>query len=350
MNSHISSLMPTDSTPSHSSSSQSNGAPELDSVRMREQLRRVSGKVAVVGSANADLTIQTKSLPKPGQTVHGSALKILPGGKSANQSVQAARLGAEVAFIGALGNDPNASVLQNSLRGAEVNLDGCENVEDATGAAVITVDAEAENTIVLSPGANAHVNAQFVGRHAEAIRGAEVLGLCFEIPMDGIIEAAKIAHEAGTRVFLNPSPYEDVPEELLALTDVLVVNEGELAGLLGEALDDDAALVENSETQQQIAGKLAEHGVKRAIITLGSEGSIVVDGGQATRIPPVRTKAVDTTGCGDSYFGSLLAFSAAGDSLIEAAQGASFVSSVAATSLGAQSSYATCSELELELG
>ncbi|MDY5153507.1 ribokinase [Actinobaculum suis] len=351
-------------------------------------------QVCVVGSANADLTIQTDRLPRPGETVHGSPLQILPGGKSANQAVQASRLGAPVAFVGALGSDPNGDLLRDSLTASGVDLTACAKLDAPTGCAVITVDSQAENTIVISPGTNAEVTAAFVEEQAAAITGAAVLGLCFEIPMEGTIAAAKIAREAGTTVFLNPSPFETVPAELLELTDVLVVNEGELASMLGweQAADtantaatagaaDPAATADtvaganaadtktraaaaagqtsapagalaaslgqiatSAQAREHVGKALAERGLHRVIVTLGSQGSVVF-AGTATVVPAMRAAAVDTTGCGDSYFGSLLALHAAGVPLEQAALAASFISAVAATSLGAQASYATGMEL-----
>jgi ribokinase len=277
--------------------------------------------IVIVGSLNADLVVRTDRFPKPGETLHGSDLAILPGGKSANQAVAAGRLGGTVRMIGAVGDDGNGALLRDSVAAAGADTTHVAVREGtATGTAVITVDASGENTIVISGGANATLTPDDLP--AEALRDAAVLGLCLEVSIDVVLAAARAANEAGVTVLTNLSPFGDVPRELLDLTDVLLVNEHEAAAL-------------------------GDHGVARSIVTRGGDGSVVHDGDAApVEVPAMPVEAVDTTGCGDAFMGAVALRLAAGDTLLEAARFAAGVGAYAATGAGAQASYPTTAQLE----
>lgn len=314
----------------------------MSAEHLRNRLMRISGRVVVVGSINADLTVATERLPGPGETVVGNALQVLPGGKSANQAVAAALLGADTSLIGALGNDQFGSFLRTEIEKSGVNLEAVETCSQPSGTAVITVDSTGENTIVVSAGANANVNRSYVGSHSALFKKSAVVGLCLESPLDGVVEAARIAHEAGALTVLNLSPYMSETRELLAHTDVLIVNEHELVQLLPVLGASGAHL---SSLSNEIATACADAGLKRVIVTLGPEGSIVVEDGQVFPIQPFPVHVRDTTGCGDSFMGTLLASLASGLTLIEGAELASYVSARAAQKRGAQSSYLSREEL-----
>ncbi|TDW64101.1 ribokinase [Curtobacterium sp. PhB25] len=277
--------------------------------------------IVIVGSLNADLVVRTERFPKPGETLHGSDLAILPGGKSANQAVAAGRLGGTVRMIGAVGDDGNGALLRDSVAAAGADTTHVAVREGvATGTAVITVDGAGENTIVISAGANGTLTPDDVP--ADAFDDAGVLGLCLEVSIDVVLAAARAAHAAGVTVLTNLSPFGDVPAELLELTDVLLVNEHE-------------------------AESLGEHGVARSIVTRGGSGCVVHDGeADPVSIDAVRVEPVDTTGCGDAFMGSVALRLAAGDSLVDAARFAVGVGAYAATKAGAQASYPTTAELE----
>ncbi|WP_142060145.1 ribokinase [Pseudarthrobacter sp. B4EP4b] len=308
-------------------------------IYLARALEHIHGRVTVVGSANADLTVHTETLPRPGQTVLGTPVRVLPGGKSANQAVQAALLGASVKFVGAVGEDHHGELLRASMHRAGVVLTDCVQSSSETGTAVVVVDNSAENTIVISPGANNDVTDALVNDHADAVRQAKVLGLCLETPITGALAAARLAAASGTLVLLNLSPYRSVPAELLRLTDVLIVNENELADLLpphvASGLNDF-----DSDDQGRIAAGLSQLGVEQAVITLGPRGSLVIEGASTTVVPAIPTDAIDTTGCGDAFFGTVLAALASGTPLLDACRLASCVASIAATGHGAQASYA----------
>ncbi|WP_284754146.1 ribokinase [Curtobacterium sp. ME-Dv--P-122a] len=277
--------------------------------------------IVVVGSLNADLVVRTERFPQPGETLQGSDLAILPGGKSANQAVAAGRLGGTVRMIGAVGDDGNGALLRDSVAAAGVDTTHVAVREGvATGTAVITVDAAGENTIVISAGANGTLTPEDVP--TDAFAGAAVLGLCLEVSIDVVLAAARAAHAAGVTVLTNLSPFGTVPAELLELTDVLLVNEHEAAAL-------------------------GDHGVGRSIVTRGGAGCVVHDGGvEPVSINAVRVEPVDTTGCGDAFMGAVALRLAAGDALVDAARFAVGVGAYAATKPGAQASYPTTAELE----
>ncbi|MBT1165663.1 ribokinase [Bifidobacterium simiarum] len=300
--------------------------------------------LAVVGSMNADYTVTTERLPGPGETVNAGPLTVLPGGKSGNQAATAARIGAKVHMLGAVGDDTNADFLLGRLREAGVDVGDVLHVPGPSGTTVITVDSHGENTIVYSPGSNAKVSVEYVGGHKDVIAGAAVLGLCLESPMDTVIAAARIAHEAGVKVLVNDSPFvPELPADLVANSDILLVNEHEMSQLLG--IDEPADGDWDAVDWEAIAERMRGFGYDQAVITLGGDGSVVIDHGVCHRVPPVKVRAVDTTGCGDSFMGTILAGLAAGLELVRAAHVAAYVAAYAATGYGAQASYGTADQV-----
>ena len=287
-------------------------------VRERlEALKDAQGSVIVIGSMNADYTVTTKRLPKPGETVQGGAMKVMPGGKGANQASAAARLGLNVQLLGAVGDDANADFLLSKLDEAGVDTADVLHVEGPSGTTVITVGAEGENTIVYSPGANSKAAAGYVQSHRLTIAGCSVT------------------------VLLNDSPFMDeLPHELVEVTDILLVNQHEVAQLLGLPDGDVESL-----DWYEVAERFTDYGFDRAIVTLGASGSVVIENGRWHRVSAAQVKAVDTTGCGDSFMGTVLAGLAAGYTLLQSAQIGSYVSAYAATKIGAQSAYGTADEV-----
>ncbi|MBT1179318.1 ribokinase [Bifidobacterium vespertilionis] len=307
-----------------------------------------SAPVAVIGSMNADYTVVTERLPRPGETVTAGPLRVLPGGKSGNQAASAARLGADVRMFGAVGSDANADFLLGELGKAGVDTCNVLRAQGASGTTVITVDAHGENTIVYSPGSNALVSADYVVSRRDALAGARVLGLCLESPIDTVTAAARLCHDAGVTVLLNNSPFvpaHDLPADLVAATDILLVNEHEMAMMLDVEEPANGRWIA-FDWQEALAG-MAALGFPRAIVTLGAEGSVVLDAdsGVASHIDPVTVDAVDTTGCGDAFMGTVLAGLAAGFDLRDAVRLASAVSAYAATGQGAQASYGSADRI-----
>lgn len=307
-------------------------------------LDTITGAISVVGSMNADYTVTTDRLPKPGETINGGPLQILPGGKSANQAAAAARIGAHVQLFGAVGSDPNADFLLGQLGNAGVDISKVMTVPGPSGTTVITVDAQGENTIVYSPGSNARVDLDYAHRSQKALTSAKVLGLCLESPIGTVTEAARMGHEAGMTVLLNDSPFRaDLPADLIAYSDLILVNEHEMAQLLGIDEPEDGDWI--GADWDRINTTMQDFGFHRAVVTLGGEGSMVLDQGENYRIHAVKVDAVDTTGCGDAFMGTILAGLSSGMTLVQAAQLASYVSAYAATGQGAQASYGSAEQI-----
>lgn len=307
----------------------------------------MSAAVVVVGSLNADLTIYTQRMPRPGETLVGTDFAVHPGGKSANQAVAAAKVGAHVRMIGAVGNDANGELLLDSVGGAGVDVTPVLRLDGVpTGVAGITVDAQGENSIVIVPGANGELSSRHVEDAADVFEGAAVVCLCLEVDQATVEAAALAGRAAGATVVLNLSPSAPLSGALRGAVDVLLINAHEAGDLLGRPVDPAAA------DWAQVGAELAELGFGRVIVTLGADGSVVLEAGEptpVTRIEPTTVTAVDTTGSGDAFTGTLAARLAQGDALADAARYASVAAALAATRHGAQPSYADAAEVESRL-
>lgn len=291
----------------------------------------ITGGVVVVGSINADLSVQVSRHPAPGETVPGRTALLRPGGKGANQAVAAALLGGRVAMVGAVGDDANAGVALERVRSSGLDDSHVSQVPGPTGLAVVVVDERAENSIVVVAGANEHVDAELVDRSAGTVRAAGIVVVQGEIPASGTARAAELT--AG-RLIVNLAPVIDLPHEILRQADPLVVNEHEAQLALG-ALSSDRQPSSHSE----VARELLDAGVPSVVITLGAEGALVADPDGVTAVPPATVQAVDTTGAGDAFVGALAMQLADGASLVDAARFASRVGAFACTRPGAQDSY-----------
>ncbi|WP_207345646.1 ribokinase [Arthrobacter sp. E3] len=296
-------------------------------------------RIVVAGSLNADLTIYCERLPLPGETLHGSGFAVNPGGKSANQAVAAGRLDGNVTLIGAVGNDPNGDMLLASTAGAGVDVSHVRRVEEPTGVAVISVEDSGENSIIISAGANGTLTANAID--PALFEGAGVVCLCLEVPAETVLAAAQAGHDAGATVLLNLSPYAPITDKLARLTGVLLVNSHEASQFLGGLAmpPSDAPASDWLAAVEQFAGR----GLAKVLVTLGPAGSMVLDSTNADEpavwIAPTKVNAVDTTGAGDAFTGSIAARLAAGDSLVEAARYASVAAALATTKKGTQAAY-----------
>ncbi|MCK7636489.1 ribokinase [Corynebacterium pygosceleis] len=290
--------------------------------------------VTVVGSINADLTVSVARRPGPGETVMASGGGISPGGKGANQAVAAALQGAEVRFVGAVGDDAHAAPATAVLRSAGVDLDAVESVPGATGLAVITVDGSGENSIMVIPGANAAVDAGFVGRFRDTVAGAGIVLLQGEIPASGF----RAAVEAATgRVVVNLAPVVEVDRDALLRADPLMANEHE-AGLILTQLGHDGEVAVTAGPEA-CARALVDAGFASVILTLGAAGALVATPDGSERVDTPSVTPVDTTGAGDAFAGACVARLAVGDDLVSAARHAVRVGAYAVTGHGAQDSY-----------
>ncbi len=297
-------------------------------------------RICVVGSSNVDLTFRTARMPHVGETLTGREFQLAFGGKGANQAVAAARLGATVSFVARIGDDAfgRESMQRFLAEGLDVT-----HVRPASGqsngVAAIMVDDNASNCIVVVPGANASVTPRDIRDAATAIQKADVLLCQLEVPLEATLEAFRVAREAGVRTILTPSPAIPLPDELFRLTDLLVPNETELQILTGGATGDQRDL-------QQAAQQLRHRGAKAVAVTLGERGALLLDDAGATMIPTFKVKAVDPTGAGDAFSGSLAVFWAEGLTLQEAARKAAATAALSVTRLGAQTAFPSRSDVE----
>lgn len=287
-------------------------------------------KILVIGSLNADLVVRAKRFPSPGETIQGENLVTIPGGKGANQAVAAARLGAQVAIIGRVGADAFGLTLIDNL--VQNKVDTSHVIRDdstSTGTAVIIVDDQGQNSIILSPGANAKVSSPDI--RPEFFSGSSLLLLQFEIPIETVIHSANIAKEKGLVVLLNPAPAQRLPDELLKTADYILPNETELGLLTGKPVSDLASV--------EVAGlSLIDRGAKNVIVTLGDKGALIVNKDGVNLIPAYKVKVVDTTAAGDAFIGGLAVGLLNGKSLEDAVKYACACGALAVTQFGAQPS------------
>jgi ribokinase len=301
-------------------------------------------RIAVVGSLNMDLVIRSPRIPQPGETILGSDFQTIPGGKGANQAVAAARLAAQVSMVGRLGNDAFARVLLQNLTESQVDCTYIQNDHKAaTGVALIVVDDQGENSIVVASGANMRVSAQDVTAAQSAITSAQVLVLQLEIPDAAVLRAAQIARENGVMVILNPAPARELPSELIPLVDVLVPNESEaylLSGLHGAA----------QQAVESAARRLLSKGAGAVVVTLGKQGAFATNGEfDGVFVEAFQVNAVDTTAAGDAFMAGLAVSLAEGHSLLESVRWGNACGALAAMRFGAQTSAPSRDEVELLL-
>lgn len=286
--------------------------------------------LVVVGSSNTDMVVPVRRIPRVGETVLGADLLVAAGGKGANQAVAAARLGARVIFVGAIGDDDLGSARLADLRSEGID---CAYVRTVTGVpsgvALIMVDDDGQNSIAVSSGANAHLSEEDAHAAADAIRGADVLLAQLETPLPFVHAALSHARDAGRITVLNPAPVpsDGLPGDLLALVDVLTPNEGEAAALTGD-----------DGEPQDLAWALIERGVGAVVVTLGERGAVIATGDGMETVAAEAVRAVDTTAAGDAFSGALAVALAEGSDLQKAARFASVAAARSVTRRGAQPS------------
>ena len=287
--------------------------------------------IIVFGSINVDLTARVERFPQPGETIAGLSFAIAPGGKGANQALAARRAGAEVAMIGAVGNDAFSSTALSGLRDAGVALDGVRRMDGSTGTALIVVDASGQNSIVVIAGANGDVAASDLVDAALGPGTTVVLQL--EVPLGAVAAVAQRARSRGTRVVLNAAPAMALPPTLLSAIDVLIVNEHEAQALAS------ASGVPSSPESFAIA--IYQRFGCAAIVTLGAQGAIAAAARTLLRATAPRVDVVDTTGAGDALVGALAAALDRGAEWPRALAEGVAAGSLACTAAGAQQALPT---------
>ena len=307
---------------------------------MSSSSKPISPKICVVGSSNIDLISKVARLPKLGETMMGQAFHMGYGGKGANQAVMAAKLGAQVSMITKLGRDVfGDDTLKNyKAQGIDATWVMFDD-HAASGVAPIFVDDNAQNFIVIIPGANMTLSPADVRQASSAISAASLLICQLEVPVESTLEAFRIAKAAGVTTILNPAPAAQLPDELLQLSDIIAPNETETEMLTGLSV----ATLQDAE---KAAHALRQRGPKTVILTLGARGALLVDEHSVEHVAPIKVKAVDPSGAGDSFIGSLAVFMGEGHYLREAIRLANGVAALSVTKMGTQSSFPNRSEAD----
>jgi ribokinase len=292
-------------------------------------------KICVVGSSNIDLIARVPRLPKLGETLVGHSFHLGYGGKGANQAVMAAKLGAQVTMVTKVGRDVFGegtvrNYRENGIETTYVQFDD----ERFSGVAPILVDDSARNVIIIVPGANFGLSPTDVQSAAPTIRSADTVVCQLEVPVETTLEAFRVAKAVGVRTVLNPAPAAPLPDELLRLTDLCVPNEPEAETLTGQVV----ATPKDAEAACRVLLKRGPHVV---IVTLGERGAVLADGETVEHVPAVRVTAIDPTGAGDAFIGSLAVFLAEGSRVREAVLRANAVAALSVTHLGTQVSFPT---------
>jgi len=298
-------------------------------------------KICVVGSANVDLLCKLPRMPKMGETLIGSSFHLNCGGKGSNQAAMAAKLGADVTMVTKLGRDPLGEMAFRNYQ--NLGIDTRHVYWDEahfTGVAPIFVDEAGRNMIVIFPGANLTLTPKEVREASDVICAADVVVCQLEIPVECSLEAFRIARDAGVRTILNPAPaMPAIPQELLQLCDIVAPNETEAEILTGMTV---ATLKE-----AQAAGSvLLVRGPHAVVITLGERGALLLNGKDVAHVPSVKVRAVDTTGAGDAFVGSLAFFLGEGSQLRQAVERSNAVAALSVMKVGAQASFPSREEVE----
>ena len=295
--------------------------------------------ICVIGSLNMDLVVNVDTMPKTGQTIIGSNFKEVPGGKGANQAVAMARLNGNVSMIGKVGEDGFGQTLINSLKNDKVDTTYIQTTKGATGVALITVDKNAQNSIVVSPGANFEVKEDDIDNNIEAIKNSDIVVLQLETPLNTIKYALNKAKELNKYTILNPAPAVKLDDEIIKNVDLLTPNETELEIISGVS-------IETEEDIQKAAQIMIEKGVKELIVTLGSKGSLYINKEKSMFKKAYKVEAVDTTAAGDSYTGALAVALSQDKNIEDAMDFASKVGALSVLKEGAQSSLPTLEDVK----
>lgn len=287
------------------------------------------GRVAVLGVFVADATFRAARLPRLGETLLAEGFTLGPGGKGSNQAVAAARLGASVRLVTKLGDDAFADLGERTWRAAGIAAVAPRDPTLATGCAFIHVDdASGDNAIVIAPGAAATLSPADVDAAGDAIADAEVFLTQLEQPLAAAVRGLERARAAGAVTILNPAPAAALADDVLALVDVVTPNAGEAATLTGIAIAGPA-------DAERAGAALLARGARLAVITLGADGAVLVDGDRTVHVPAVAAgPVVETTGAGDAFNGGLAAALARGDEALTAVRVAARVAGVAVTRPG----------------
>ena len=300
-------------------------------------------KIVVIGSLNMDVVIETQHMPERGETISGTSVNLVPGGKGANQAYAAGKLGGNVTMIGAVGKDAAGDALLENLKSVGVDVSGiCQMKEDTTGQAFITVDDNGDNSIIIIAGTNGKITKELIDENAHIIKESDIVIMQLEIPLDIVEYVKEMALREGKTVIVDPAPaVRDIPEHFWKGIDYIKPNETELAILTG-------VRPKTREELVKAARMMIKKGVKNVIVTLGGDGCMFVTENTEELFTSYKVKAVDTTAAGDSFTAAFAFALSQGKSYKEAITLGQKVSSIAVTRKGAQTSIPTMEEVEME--
>ena len=300
--------------------------------------------ICVVGACNLDLISYVPRLPSMGETLHGNRFHMGFGGKGANQAIMAAKLGGEVTMVSKLGQDVFGENTLKNFKSWGVNTQHVHFTDQAfSGVAPIAVDTEGHNSIIVVTGANDLLTAEEVEAARPAIAASSILVCQLEIPLDINLTALRIAREEGVKTIFNPAPARsEIPQEFYQLSDIFCPNETETELLTGMSVQ---SIVEAESAAKMLIGR----GAASVILTLGERGSLLVTDATTEHVPVAPVKALDTTGAGDAFVGSLAFFLAAGKSLSDSIKRANRIAAVSVQSSGTQTSFPEAKDLPPEL-
>ena len=297
-------------------------------------------RIVVVGSINADLQFMSPSIPRGGQTILGSGFEMGFGGKGANQAVAARLCGAQVAMIAAVGGDLLGSEAMANLRAQGVDTSAVGVAPDAaTGTALILLEPSGENRIIVVKGANDRLSPADIDAAAEQIAAADMVLVQFEIPLQTVYHTVRLAKTHRVACMVNPAPALAADLTALACADYLILNETEAETMAGRGPGTDP---------QQCIDELLARGVRRVVLTIGAKGAVLASREQRVHLPGFPISAVDTTGAGDAFIGSLATFLTEGMTECEAVTRANLYAALSATRVGAQKSFAPRAQVDAE--
>jgi len=299
-------------------------------------------RIAVVGSANIDLTTFTSRFPKPGETIFGDKFDLGFGGKGANQAVASRLCGAEVFMVAKVGSDLFGPATIENFRGLGIDPTHVKQVEGlSSGVAPIFVEPNGQNRIFVVKGANDALKPADVDAAADVLKSCDCIVLQFEIPLDTVYYTITFARKHGIRCILNPAPAQAVDMAALRDLDYFVPNESEAETITGMP-------VKNVDDAQKCAEKLVAAGIRRVIITLGANGSVLASSNGCEHVPPFAVPSVDSTGAGDAFIGSFAVFLGEGIPEKEAVRRANLYAGLSTTGVGTQKSFYERARFEAE--
>jgi ribokinase len=300
-------------------------------------------RIAVVGSANIDLTTFTNQFPNPGETIFGQRFDLGFGGKGANQAVAARLCGAEVFMVARVGSDLFGPATIENFRKQGIDSTHVKQVEGlSSGVAPIFVEPNGQNRILVVKGANDALKPADIDAAAETLKAADCIVLQFEIPLETVYYTIRFASKHGIRCILNPAPAQLVDLAALKNLDYFVPNESEAETITGQA-------VKNVEDAKKCAERLVDSGIRRVIITLGANGSVVAGSDGSERMPPFTVNSIDSSGAGDAFIGSFAVFLAEGVPEKEAVRRANLYAALSTTGVGTQKSFCDRGRFDAEL-